>query len=262
MLFTELLQSAAREEGTSRLQVSDDWLQGRSLFGGLQAALAVYAMRGLVEAELPLRTLQVTFMAPVPAGEVSAQARILRSGKNTRHLEAKLLQGNETLMTAIGVFGTGRQSTIRLAPEQPPVDNSGAEELPFMPGLSPAFMQHFTPRWLRGGLPFSGSELPETVIEVDFKDSDEQASELHAIALADFPPPVALSMLKEMSAGSSLTWMLEFLTDDFASLPLQGWRIDARMLAARDGYTNQSCRVWGPGGVPVALSRQSMVVFG
>lgn len=262
MLFSKLIQSAQREGGTSKMVVGEDWLQGRSAFGGLQGALAVHAMRGLVEAEVPLRTLQVTFMAPVLEGEVHAEARVLRRGKNTQHVEARLLQGDDTLMIAIGVFGSGRPSTVKLDLQQPVVDSSQAQELPFMPGLTPAFMQHFTPRWLRGGLPFSGSDLPETVIEADFKDSAEEASELHAIALADFPPPVALSMLKELSAGSSLTWMLEFLTDDFSSLPLQGWRIDARLLAARDGYTNQSCRVWGPGGVPVALSRQSMVVFG
>jgi len=43
---------------------------------------------------------------------------------------------------------------------------------------------------------------------------------------------------------------------------LDGWRIDAQMMAADSGYTNQSLVLWGPGGVPVALGRQSMVVFG
>ena len=41
-----------------------------------------------------------------------------------------------------------------------------------------------------------------------------------------------------------------------------GWRVDAQMMAAESGYTNQSLVLWGPGGVPVALGRQSMVVFG
>ena len=33
------------------------------------------------------------------------------------------------------------------------------------------------------------------------------------------------------------------------------------MVAADSGYTNQSLELWGPGGVPVALGRQCMVVF-
>lgn len=262
MLFSELLQSAVREDGSSRLQVSDDWQQGRSIFGGLQAALAVHAMRELVDAEFPLRTLQVTFMAPVAADEVRAEARLLRRGRNTLHVEAKLVQGGEPLMIAIGVFGAARKSVVKVAPRQPAVEEEKPETLPFIPGLTPNFFQHFSARWLRGGLPLSGHPLPEAVIEVEMQDSALRASELHVIVIADLPPPVALSMLSQPAAGSSLTWMLQFISDDFSHLPLEGWRLDVQLVSARDGYTSQSCRIWGPGGEPVALSRQSMVVFG
>ena len=61
---------------------------------------------------------------------------------------------------------------------------------------------------------------------------------------------------------AQLTWMLELLTEDASSLPLDGWRIDAMMTAAHSGYINQSLMLWGRGGVPVALGRQTMVVFG
>jgi hypothetical protein len=56
--------------------------------------------------------------------------------------------------------------------------------------------------------------------------------------------------------------MLELLCDDVRNFPLDGWRIDAELIAARDGYTNQSVMLWGPDGTAVALSRQSMLVFG
>jgi hypothetical protein len=45
-------------------------------------------------------------------------------------------------------------------------------------------------------------------------------------------------------------------------LALEGWRLDVDLLAADGGYTSQSVMVWGPGGEPVAVSRQCMVVFG
>lgn len=88
------------------------------------------------------------------------------------------------------------------------------------------------------------------------------ATESHVLAMADFIPPVALSYLKTPVAAASLTWMLELLGEDVSSLPLDGWRIDAMMTAAHSGYINQSLMLWGPGGVPVALGRQTMVVFG
>ena len=63
-------------------------------------------------------------------------------------------------------------------------------------------------------------------------------------------------------AAASLNWMLELLTEDVSALPLEGWRLDAQMSAAHNGYINQSLTLWGPGGVPVALGRQTMMVFG
>src|SRR5437868_11178722 len=123
MQFTELMQSARLAGDTWTLQVSDDWMQGRSVFGGLQAAFGVRAMRALVPAGVPLRTLQVTFIAPIEAGAMRARARVLRTGKNTAHVEAQLLNGEQVQASMIGVFGAGRQSAVSRALVQPVVKN-------------------------------------------------------------------------------------------------------------------------------------------
>lgn len=258
--FSDVMRSVREESGSSSVHVSDDWLQGRSVFGGLQAALALRAMRTLVPGA-PLRTLQTTFIAPVPGGEIWARAKILRTGKSATHVEARLEEGNQTLAIVIGVFGAARPSTVAVAPQQPAVENPKSIAFPFMPGFTPNFTQHFTSRWLRGKPPFTGDTVTEQVIEINMKDSGN-TTEAHVLAIADLIPPVALSLLKKPAAGSSMTWMMEFMTDRFGELPLDGWRVDATLVAASDGYTSQSAIVWGPGGVPVALSRQSMVVFG
>jgi hypothetical protein len=52
------------------------------------------------------------------------------------------------------------------------------------------------------------------------------------------------------------------IADTVADLPLRGYRLDAEMVVGKDGYTSQSVMVWGARGEPIALSRQSMVVFG
>jgi acyl-coenzyme A thioesterase PaaI-like protein len=261
MRFSEVLDSMREQSGVWTVQVPDHWTQGRSVFGGLQAAFAVRAMRALLPAPLPLRTLQVTFVAPVPPGEVRLQVRLLRTGRNAVQLEARIADGDETRCIAVGIFGNLRESRIARLPQQPRVDAAKPIEFRFIPGITPEFTRHFSSRWLRGGLPYSGSTLPEMVVETGIDDAGP-ASELHAIAIADLIPPVALTLLKKPAAGSSMTWMLEFLTDRFDSLALKGWRVDAEMVAATGGYTSQSVIVWGPGGVPVALSQQNMVVFG
>lgn len=258
--YSVLMSRVRVAAGESQLEVPEDWLQGRTLFGGLQAAVALAAMRSVAPAA-PLRSLQATFLAPVPGGPVRAVARVLRSGKSATHVEGRIVSGDDTLALFVGVFGLPRSSAVKLIPRQPVVTSARSIELPWIPGVTPNFTQHFKARWLVGGPAFTGASHPENVIELGMRDTG-RASEYHMLAMADFIPPIALSYLKERIAAASLTWMLEPLIDDVGALPLDGWRIDAHMIAADSGYTNQSLVLWGPGGIPVALGRQCMVVFG
>ncbi|MFT3927363.1 MAG: thioesterase family protein [Myxococcales bacterium] len=258
--LSALLASAVVDGPMLRVSVPADWSQGRSVFGGLQAAFAAQAMRALVPSSVPLRTLQATFIAPI-AGELEISAQVLRTGKSATHVEARIFERGTLCASLIGVFGEARSSVVRVTPEQPPVSTERALPLPFLPGVVPNFLQHFEARLLRGSVPFAGIETREAVYELAFKDSGP-ASEAMVIAAADFPAPIGLTYLKTPSPGSTLTWMLEFLADGFHQLPITGFRLDVSLLAARDGYTSQSVMVWGPGGIPLALGSQSMLIFG
>lgn len=258
--WTPLFARLRTRAGGASLEVPPDWLQGRTVFGGLQAALALRAMRTLVP-DVPLRTLQGTFLAPVPGGPVTATARVLRAGKSATHVEARLVDGESTLALLVGVFGVARPSVVNLRPRQAAVAAGTPLEFGYIPGVMPAFTQHFAVRFLRGGTPYTGSTQVDNVLEIGLRDSGP-STEGHLLAMADFIPPIALSHLKTPAPGSTLTWMIETLADRFDGLPLERWRIDATMVAARDGYTSQSLMVWGPHGEPLATSHQSMVVFG
>lgn len=262
--MSQLLARAELQQGALRVEVPADWMQGRSVFGGLQAALALHAMRSLVP-EAPLRTLQTTFIAPV-AGVVTVQAKILRSGKNATHVEARIGDGSTTQALVVGVFGTARSSAVARMPAPQALDPSAPAllELPFGSGGmggGPVFMSHFNVRWLRGQIPFSGGSETSQILDIAIDDPGA-ASESHVVAIADFIPPIAFSLLSAPTAGSTLTWMLELLVDRVDHLPTSGFRVEAEMVAARDGYTNQAVRLFGPGGEPIALSHQTMMVFG
>ncbi len=262
MKLSELLAQAEVSGGALRVEVPADWMQGRSVFGGLQAALALRAMRGLVP-EAPLRTLQVTFIAPI-AGVVNVQAKVLRAGKSATHVEARLGDGGATQALVIGVFGTARSSAVARQPRSQVIDTSTRPiyELPFGGrGGAPSFATHFQVRWHRGELPFSGGAASAQVCDVALDDAGPM-TEAQLLAIADFTPPVAFSALSAPAAGSTLTWMLELLIDRVDQLPTSGLRVEAEMVAARDGYTNQSVRLFGPAGEPIALSHQTMLVFG
>lgn len=265
MQFSDLLgQVETLGEGVVALTVPDDWKQGRAVFGGLQTVLTLLAMRTLVPT-VPVRTLQTTFIAPPSSSRVYARARILRQGKSATHVEARLLDGDDeqadTLAVVMGVFGSARPSVVSLLPVMPPAPASDPFHFRYRPGASPTFTQHFSASWLRGGLPFKGGNDTQAVLMLGMP-GETASTEAHVIALADYIPPVALSFMTTPAPGSSMTWMLEFLTDQMTGLPLEGWRVDAEMSAAGDGYTSQSLVLWGPQGQPVVLGRQNMVIFG
>ncbi len=260
MDFSALLDAMTDRAGVWTAAVDDTWLQGRSVFGGLQAAIAVKAMRALVAPDVPLRTLQVTFAAPIPAGEVMARASVLRQGKSATQVEARLGRGSESQCVALGVFGASRASSVRVLPKAPPPPAGKPIEFHFVAGVTPNFTRYLPMRWLAGTPPFTNNPSTRAVIEVNMQDPGP-FSEAHLLAVADAPPPVTLSMLGKPALGSSMTWTMEFLAQDLDRQPLTGWRLDVDVVAARDGYTSQSVMVWTPSGELGAISRQSMVVF-
>ncbi len=261
MDFEQILHGVKpRDDGDGWIAwIPQDWLQGRSAYGGLQAALALQAMRALVPA-IPLRGLQVTFVAPVPPGAVQVRAQVLRSGKTTTQVEARLMEGNQTLCLAVGLFGVTRASKIRVRPAAPTYLADPARPPPPSAAL-PVCMQHFDHRWVRGALPDSGASSPDAMIQIGLKVASH-TSELHLVALADAPPPMARALLTEPAPGSSMNWMLDFLAESYDHLPMQDWRFDIHISSAADGYTHQTATIWAPDGSPAMLSRQIMAVFG
>lgn len=261
MLLSEVLSSMKAVGSGWSVTFDEDWLQGRSAFGGLQAALALRAMRALVP-ELPLRTLQTTFIAPV-SGTVTIEARVLRTGKSAVHVEARILQGGETGCLLLGIFGSSRESVVAIRPPAPQVARSAEQsrELPYLPGVTPVFTQHIRFRWADGGFPFSAATVARTQIYVEFR-GETAVDEAQVVALADTIPSPGLSLLKRPVAASSLTWTLELLRDDYDPAATAGWLMDAEVTAAANGYMFQTATLWSPAGEAVALSRQSVVVFG
>jgi len=261
MNFSEILASIQRVTDDTWTAASDEsWTQGRSLYGGLQGVMLVAAMQDLA-AGLALRTLQISFLAPVPPGTTEVRARILRRGANTVHAEARIVSGEQVLCQALGIFGAARSSQARHTAEPWPRDGRAVPELPFMPALMPGFMRHFGLRWLQGPLPGSGSSETRTLLDVSLRDTGA-STPLHLPLFADVAPPMALAFLDGPAPGSSMTWMLEVYDHDTAGWGVKRWTIEAEVLAAQDGYTTQSTAIRGPDGRLIALGRQSMVIFG
>jgi len=265
--FAQVLDSLRRDgDGAFSVRVPEDWGQGRTIFGGLQVALAVRAMRGVMTEDraLPLRSLQATFVAPVP-GDVDVQLRSeqLRRGRAAAQARCDLLHDGGVVCTVVAIFGAARPSRLSLESPRPDVkvDPEALADVPIVPGVSPAFAVHFQHRWAAGGPPFSGSREPRTAIFVRARDRDSTPEEA-LIALADSVPPAALSMVGVPTPVSSLSWMFELLGDP-AALPRDAWAlIGTDVRAGADGYLSQTSGLWGPSGHAFAVGHQSVAIFG
>lgn len=266
MRFSDVLETLRRNDGDTLIaNVPDSWAQGRTLFGGLQAALLVRAMRTLVADEAPLRVLQTSFVGPVPAGSMRLTAQVLRQGKSVTHVDARIVdEGGAVGCTALGVFGKGRASGIAIAPTWPAVAKTPEQSprLPHVRGISPQFTRFVEQRWALGAMPYCGGPEPRTQIYLRYPDEPAVVTESLVIALADSIPSPALSILKKPVVASSMTWTLEMLIDDPAAANGDGyWLMDAEVTAGRDGYLSQTATLWSPDRRAVALSRQCAVVF-
>lgn len=246
--------------------VPADWANGRTTFGGLQAALLVRGMRAVLgEARaLPLRSLHVTFVAPVSTGQdVALRPELLRIGKSAAHARCDMLASEGLVCTAVAIYGADRPSSVAL--EIPRValdqDPETLPEFPYVRGVTPEFVRHLDVRLARGGLPYSGQSEARTTILARLRDAGCGAEEA-LVALSDAPPTPALSLLRKPAPAASLNWMLELLghPDD---LDLSAWSvIDTSVRAGSDGYLSQTSTLWGPSGHAFSVSHQSVAIFG
>lgn len=260
MLLSEILASLTAE-GT--VTVSEEWSQGRATYGGLVAAVGNEAMRKLVPADRPLRSLQTTFVGPAGPGTWTLRTRVLRVGKAVTLISCDIIERDQVVATQVGVYGAARPSVVRVRPTTVTTARQVDEirEVRFKPGLAPAFVQHFAIRWAEGALPFSGAQRTPSKAFIHHRDP-APITESAIVALIDCIPTPALSMMTSMAPGSSLIWTLEFFEHDFNFASDAWWRIDTDIDAAGEGYVNQTGVLNDPNGRPVALSRQLFAIFG
>lgn len=263
MNLQEMLDQAA----TGTAHVEPGWGQGRATYGGLVGGLMHSALRAQLTADPapPLRSLTVSFVAPVAPGEASIDATILRAGSSATQGQVLMTQEGKPVAAALASFGSSRPSGIVVSPaavQMPQLpDPESIEPFPYIPGRSADFFQHIEMRLADGGLPFSAAQTSHMSGWMRFRQAPPTFDERHFVSIADAWPPAVIQMLPEPSPASSLTWTLEIL-DDVAAAPDTHWAYGVHTDVARDGYAHTDARIWHPDGRLVAISRQTVSIFG
>lgn len=259
--FGQALADLRIEEGAASLEVTPDWLQGRTAFGGWQAALAVRAMRAVVGDDIALRTLQSNFIAPLGLGVATARAAVLRRGSSATQVEARILADGKVVFQALGIFGAPRPSQVLMRPLAAAAPDPQSLAAPTREGPTPPYLQHFDLRWASGAPPFSGAAHANAQVFARFR-GEGLDSESHLVAIGDAIPPAALSVVTTPTMVSSMNWTLDLLAP-IGEPARGGWlRFDTELRASLDGYCWEDSALWSSEGELLALSRQCIAMFG
>lgn len=261
MNFFDVLQTP-----TSELRIPAHWGQGRSVFGGLAAALVYQALRKRAPADRPVRSLAITFVAPMQCETpVHIEIEVLREGRAVSQLLARALQNGQVVTLMQASFGAGRASSVAVDAEPAPKLNApeDSQQFPYLPGITPEFTRHLEMCWAQGGLPFSGTPAREMAGWVRLRGELPPVSvdEAALLALVDAWPPALLSHLQRPAPGSSLTWTIEFVQPLPVADVGEYFCYQARIEHARDGYGHVAANLWTARGDLLAISRQTVVIF-
>ncbi|MDP5142936.1 acyl-CoA thioesterase [Rheinheimera baltica] len=263
MHFYQVIQQFNAENSDEHgIDVPPHWGQGRAVFGGMAAALAMAHLLPVIPAGMPLRSVSVSFVAPLNAGAATVRRRILRQGKSVIQAQAEIEQDGQIALVLLASFGAPRQSQHQLVADTAPQWQT--EKVHTLPkqGQVPEFTTHFDYRISHGQLPFSASPLRQLGGDIRMAGSESsQAGILELLALVDAWPPVSLTLLNQPAPASSLTWTIEFIAHDLPFTNTDWWRYLAEIEFGAEGYHHISAKLWQPDGKLAAISRQTVTVF-
>ena len=257
MSLAALLAGAERQAGRLALDAPPDWMQGRTVYGGLSVALAFEAARTSAPDLPPLRSLQVAFVGPL-AGRIEASAQVLRQGRSATFVQADARSEAGLGLRATFLFSASRASALDFEEAAAPPAPDPGEARPALLRAPPTF---FSNRFeYRHALPRAEPAAPEFLRWVRLADREGLDPTTGLLAVADALPPAAMSMMAAPGPVSSATWMMNLLTP--APTTRNGWwLLQARAEQAREGVSSQSMAIWDRDGRPIARGMQSVAVF-
>lgn len=239
-----------------RATIPDTWLQGRTAYGGLSAALALHAAQRSDTDLPPLRSAQVSFIGPL-AGPVTIRAQRLRRGRNAAFVQADVESEAGLGLRATFVFMGPVPSKVELRQGRAPDFARPQPGDKTFQGHAGFFTQNFEfldrrddsvgpAEWLRW-------------VRLQERDGLDPMVEL--VAVADCLPPAALKLVGGPAPVSSMTWILNVLGP--TPRTEEGWwLLRANADYASAGSSSQQMGIWNAAGEPIAEQMQSVAIFG
>ena len=257
MSLTDILAAARPAAGGFDAHIPDRWLQGRTAYGGLSAAMALEAARLVDEDMPPLRSAQISYIGPL-AGDVTVRAQKLRRGRNAAFVRSDVTGDAGLGLSATFVFMNALESKIHWneapAPDVPSVEEAGGGDRSNRNFLTNNF------NW-RDAIGRTDPSSPDVCRWIQLEQREGLDPMVELIAIGDALPSAAALLAKGPTPLSTMTWLLNMLTPTPATCD-GWWLIRATANYAENGCSSQSMGVWNSDGEPIATAMQSVALFG
>lgn len=259
--FTQLVASLTQNtERNWQTEIPENWMQGRTTYGGLSAALCLQAIHNQFPNLPPLRSAQISFIGPA-SGTVEIKVTELRRGKSVSFICADLICENSIATHTVFCFGAHRNSHLNSnlieTPKVAKYDQLPANMFAGQP-MAPTFTQHFDARFAQGDLPASGAERGE--FHIWSKHNCANQTDVGLLGIADMLPPAAFSMFKQLAPVSSMTWMVNIVSENITTND-GWWLLNSVVEQVENGYSSQEMKLWNSEGDIILVGKQSVAVF-
>lgn len=254
----DMLAGAEPLENGFVLEIDQDWLQGRTAYGGLTSAIALAAAQGAAVDLPPLRSGQLSMVGPL-AGRIEARARVLRQGRNATWVTAELSGSEGPGFTAAFVFMRQIESALRLDHYPLPEDLiAPGEARPVPMEHAPAFLRnHFEARF---ALPKSALGEADLAWWIRLRNREGLDPQLECLLCGDALPVAVLPLVGLKVPISSMQWHVNMLDPRPAA---DGWwLVRSTSRHAAHGGASEHIMQWNSEGVPTIAGMQSVAVFG
>ena len=259
MTIASLLSPITGQPGPVRLEHADDWMQGRTLYGGA-SALVAYTMAKRAFADLPpLRAAQVGFVAPV-GKDIELSAEIVRQGRNVTQVRSEIRSEGQVALTAFWLFANGRDpNAVRPADEPSQWPGPAEANAVAMEGQGPSFIQNnFEVRFGQAKGQDHGATVRRWARLTEDHDLDPVSK---LVLMGDVMPPGAMRIMQRMGPISSINWSFNVLDTETQSPG--GWYLAESASQPADlGYSSVRLRRWDANGKQVLEGLQCVAIFG
>ncbi|MFN2101064.1 thioesterase family protein [Altererythrobacter sp. MF3-039] len=255
---SELIEPIRAQDGAVHLAKAEDWMQGRTLYGGASALIAyTHAARSFPDLP-PLRAAQIGFVAPV-GGNLDLRSTIVRQGRNVTQVRSELYQDEKLALTAFFLFGADREANARYEGEAPASLPAPPAEAEAVPGPD---IKHFINNFeLRRAQVRRGPGKPVVRRWVRLRERGELDPVSELVLMGDILPPGAMRAMERRGPISSINWSFNVLDTNPSSD--DGWWLaenSSEMAAA--GYSSERLQLRDAQGRLILSGLQAVAIFG